>query len=130
MASRSLVDLREPFRSKAGNWLGECAQAGLEILVTCTLRSDAEQDALYAQGRTKPGKIITNARAGQSAHNYGLALDFVPMINGKPEWTGKHPAWKQAIAIAQKCGIESLANNPKFKELAHLQLPNWRDLAV
>lgn len=41
-------------------------------------RSFAEQDKLYAQGRTNKSKpIVTNARGGYSAHNYGLAIDFV-----------------------------------------------------
>src|SRR5699024_6503628 len=43
----------------------------------------AQQNALYAQGRTKPGKIVTNARAGQSLHNYGVAFDmFITNKNG------------------------------------------------
>lgn len=50
---------------------------------TQTLRTIAEQDALYAQGRTKPGKRVTNARGGQSYHNYGLAIDFALIVDGK-----------------------------------------------
>lgn len=42
-----------------------------------TLRTFAEQDALYAQGRTKPGSIVTYAKGGQSYHNFGLAVDIV-----------------------------------------------------
>lgn len=42
-----------------------------------TIRTFAEQEALYAQGRTKPGKVVTNAKAGMSYHNYGLAVDIV-----------------------------------------------------
>ncbi|MDW0314039.1 MAG: M15 family metallopeptidase [Nitrososphaeraceae archaeon] len=48
-----------------------------------TLRTIPEQDALYAQGRTKQGKIVTNARGGASYHNYGLAIDIVLIIDGK-----------------------------------------------
>ena len=123
--SRSLDDLRPAFRELAQGWLADCHSVGLDILVTCTLRTQAEQQALYAQGRTAPGHIVTNAQAGQSAHNYGLALDFVPVIYGKPEWTGKDPAWAHAIAMAEARGMESLAKSA-FPELAHLQLPAWR----
>ncbi|HVG34723.1 MAG TPA: peptidoglycan-binding protein, partial [Pyrinomonadaceae bacterium] len=49
------------------------AKAGMQIEVVQGLRTFAEQDALFAQGRTKPGKVVTNARGGQSNHNYGLA---------------------------------------------------------
>lgn len=49
-----------------------------------TLRTFAEQDSLYAQGRTAAGSKITNARGGQSWHNYGLAIDIVLLLdNGK-----------------------------------------------
>lgn len=46
-------------------------------------RTFAEQAALYAQGRTKPGNRVTEAKAGQSYHNYGLAIDFALLIDGK-----------------------------------------------
>ena len=46
-----------------------------------TLRTFAEQDVLYAQGRSKPGKVVTNAKGGQSYHNYGLAIDIVLLID-------------------------------------------------
>lgn len=49
---------------------------GIYICVAQGYRSFAEQDALYAQGRTKPGQIVTNARGGQSNHNYGVAVDL------------------------------------------------------
>jgi peptidoglycan L-alanyl-D-glutamate endopeptidase CwlK len=48
---------------------------------THTLRTFAEQDALFAQGRTKPGSIVTNARSGRSWHNYGMAIDIVLLID-------------------------------------------------
>ncbi|MED0738884.1 M15 family metallopeptidase, partial [Aneurinibacillus thermoaerophilus] len=54
----------------------EAWQRGIYVLITQGYRSIAEQNELYAQGRTKPGKIVTNAKGGTSYHNYGLALDF------------------------------------------------------
>lgn len=59
---------------------------GVHPLITQTLRTFEESNTLYAQGRTKPGKIVTNARAGASYHNYGLALDFVLVVGGKVLW--------------------------------------------
>jgi hypothetical protein len=47
------------------------------IRVVSGFRTFAEQDALYAQGRTTPGNIVTPARGGESAHNYGLAVDIM-----------------------------------------------------
>ena len=54
-----------------------------KMLIVSTLRTFAEQDELYAQGRTKPGKRVTNAKGGQSLHNYGVAIDFALLIDGK-----------------------------------------------
>lgn len=53
------------------------------IRITSTFRSFHEQTLLFEQGRTKPGKIVTNARAGSSFHNYGLAFDFCLLVNEK-----------------------------------------------
>lgn len=59
------------------------ARRSMQTLITDGLRTFAEQDALFAQGRTKPGPVVTKARGGQSNHNYGLAVDMYPVINGK-----------------------------------------------
>jgi peptidoglycan L-alanyl-D-glutamate endopeptidase CwlK len=50
--------------------------SNLAIRVVQGLRTIEEQNELYAQGRTKPGSIVTNAKGGSSYHNYGLAIDF------------------------------------------------------
>jgi peptidoglycan L-alanyl-D-glutamate endopeptidase CwlK len=49
--------------------------AGLQVRIISGTRTYAEQAALYEQGRSKPGHIVTNARAGQSNHNFGIAWD-------------------------------------------------------
>ena len=127
MSSRSLADLADPFRQMAVAWLDDCRAAGLDILVYCTLRDFKEQDALYEQGRTTPGSIVTYARGGQSAHNFGLALDFVPLINGKPQWKAGNPLYVNAITLASARAMESASKWVKFKEWPHLQLPGWKD---
>lgn len=61
----------------------------LNPFLTCTYRSPKEQDALYAQGRTKKGNIVTNARAMQSKHNYLPAKAFdiaFKKPDGNVEW--------------------------------------------
>lgn len=124
MASRSLDDLRPEFRARVDLWLIDCKLHEIDILVYCTLRSLKEQADLYAIGRTRPGRTVTNARPGSSAHNFGLALDFVPLIGGKPQWNGK-ALYGKAIDIAERVGLESLRNS-RFPELAHLQMSGWR----
>ena len=62
----------------AAELIKECEKQGLQIKIGETLRTTAEQDALYAQGRTKPGTIVTNAKGSSysSYHQWGTAFDF------------------------------------------------------
>lgn len=129
MASRKLSDLHPDLRVLATKFMLECNSAGLDILITCTYRSGQEQDELYAQGRTKPGKKVTNAKAGQSKHNSTLngtpasrAFDIVPMVGGKPQWAASHPHWKLAGEIGERCGLEWAGRWTRFKEFPHFQL--------
>jgi peptidoglycan LD-endopeptidase CwlK len=127
MSSRSLDDLKPDVRPLVDAFLASVAAAGIDMIVTCTLRSNDEQAALYAQGRTTPGHIVTDAPPGESAHNWGLAIDIVPMVNGKPDWNGGDPVWKQIGALGQAAGLE-WAGEPgfPFPEEPHFQLPDWR----
>ena len=93
--------------------------AGVVCRFTHTLRTNAEQDALYALGRTKPGKIVTNARGGESYHNYGLAADFCLIVDGKVSWA-VDKNWMAVIAIFESYGWES-GHRWKFKDSPHVQ---------
>jgi len=75
MPSRKIDDLCPQTATKVKAFLLACDQRGIELLVTCTYRSFEEQDALYKQGRTSPGRIVTGAQAGSSFHNVRRALD-------------------------------------------------------
>jgi peptidoglycan LD-endopeptidase CwlK len=128
--SRNLDDLRPEVRLLVDAFLASCTAAGIDLIVTCTSRTNEEQAALYAQGRTAPGKKVTDAPPGQSAHNYGLAIDIVPVVFGKPDWNGADPVWKQAGALGQAAGLEwAGAPGFPFPEEPHFQLPNWRTVA-
>jgi peptidoglycan LD-endopeptidase CwlK len=130
MSSRSLDDLRPEIRPQVDAFLSACQAAGIDVLVTCTLRSNDEQAALYAQGRSAPGHIVTDAQAGRSAHNYGLALDIVPMVNGKPDWNGHDPVWLTLGSLGQAAGLQwAGAPGFPFPEEPHFQHPNWRAVA-
>ena len=135
MTSRDLGTLTAVFQAKARAWLEDCEEHGIDILITATYRSMEEQAAEYAKGRTTKstvgpftpedplGKIVTKAKPGESAHQWRMALDFVPMDNGRPVWDVKSPLWDRAIKLAEARGMESL----RPFESAHLQEPGWRD---
>ena len=119
--SRDLKELLPPVKKRVEAFLAAAKAAGIDLLVTSTYRDNASQDALYAQGRTAPGKIVTNARAGQSWHNYRCAVDVVPIRNGKPVWDTKDPVWAQVGALGKAAGLEWAGDWKRFKELPHFQ---------
>ena len=124
--SRDLNLLNSDFRPQVDKFLAAVKARGIDMIVTCTYRDGDEQDALYAQGRTTPGHIVTNAKAGQSAHNYGCAIDVVPIVNGKCCWDDKADVWQQIGQIGQSCGMVWYgAPGAAFPETPHFQLTNW-----
>ena len=129
MASRSLDDLQPLLRQKAQYHVSMCAAAGIDLLIYCTLRTAAEQAELYARGRTKPGRIVTYAKPGSSAHNFGLAYDCVPLRGGKAVWGTKGAdldLWWHVGRIGKTLGLEWAGDWVKFKEFPHFQIPQWR----
>lgn len=79
------------------------------LLVVSGLRTAAEQNALYAQGRTTPGHQVTHARAGYSMHNYGLAVDVVPYLSGEAgalNWRANTDQFRQMVDAMKAQGLE------------------------
>jgi peptidoglycan L-alanyl-D-glutamate endopeptidase CwlK len=129
MTSRNLRDLAPDVRNLAEIFIGACKTKGIDLLITCTYRSNEDQEALYAQGRTTPGKIATNARAGQSLHNLSIngvpaarAIDVVPLEKGKPNWDANAPVWQTIGIIGEHLGFEWAGRWKRMKEYSHFQL--------
>ena len=97
---------------------------GIVVEVVQGLRTIAEQDELFAKGRTKPGAIVTQARGGQSNHNYGLAADLCPFAGDKPDWDAPMPVWAAIGAAAAAHGLEWGGQWKKFLDKPHVQLPS------
>ena len=94
---------------------------------THTLRTIAEQDALYAQGRTKPGAIVTKSHGGYSYHNYGMAVDIAFIRGGKLSYDIKADIdgdgkadWIEVVQVFQEFRWE-WGGNWKFTDLPHFQ---------
>lgn len=94
---------------------------GIQWRITQGLRTWDEQAKLYAQGRTAPGEIVTNAPPGHSWHSFGCAADFVPMISGNPEWTLTNPIWETIRDVAESVG---------FVSGSRWQHPDWPHLQI
>ncbi len=80
--SRDIEKLHPTLLRGANELIARGKQKDLDILITQTLRDNEYQDQLYAQGRTTSGSIVTNARGGESFHNYGLAFDICKNLKG------------------------------------------------
>ena len=126
--SRSLSDLNPKVAAMCSEFINRCKAKGIDVIITSTYRDAESQTALYNQGRTTPGKIVTNAKAGQSFHNWRVAFDFVPIVNGKCQWDDKNLI-STCGNIAEELNLEWAGRwSGKFKELLHCQYTNGLSL--
>lgn len=119
-------------RGEVKKIIKECDKAltgKAKVRITQGLRSFEEQEKLYAIGRITKGKKVTNAKAGQSIHNYGLAVDICLIIDGKTaswdtakDWDNDGIAdWYECVKIFAKHGWEWGGNWKTFKDLPHFE---------
>jgi peptidoglycan LD-endopeptidase CwlK len=105
-SEKNIATLKPEVQPLARRLIEMATSQGIHVKVICGSRTYAEQEALYAQGRTKPGKIVTKARGGQSWHNFGLAFDIgIFSANGK-KYYGESPAYKEVGMIGESLGLE------------------------
>lgn len=138
IVSKDIADLHPRMQDLAKQFLAKCAAENLDVRITCTFRDNAAQDALYARGRTiltengQPVKKVTNAKGGQSMHNYHLAFDCVPFRGGKPVWgtTGADlMLWMRVGNIGEGVGLEWAGRWKTFKEMPHFQFTGGHPLS-
>lgn len=127
--SRDLNDLMPRVREKAKQFVAQCkARHGIDVLITNTLRDNEYQASLYAQGRTAPGKIVTNSKPGSSFHNYAVAFDFVPLKDGKPDWSD-NDKWQKCGAVGVSLGLQWGGNFKSISDKPHMQDPGGYTIA-
>lgn len=140
--------LHPAVREEAFNLITEVEKGfppNIAVRIIQGLRTIDEQNALYAQGRTKPGDIVTNAKGGSSYHNYGLAIDFAILIdkdgNGTYDelsWDIKKDNdkdgiadWLEVVKIFEAAGWEWGGRWSSLKDYPHVQKTfghKWQDL--
>lgn len=103
--------------------IADLAARGIGVEVVQGLRTFEEQDALFARGRTEPGPIVTQARGGESNHNFGLAADLCPFTDGTPDWDAPIDVWTAVGKTAIAHGLEWGGQWKKFIDKPHVQLP-------
>lgn len=111
---------------KAAQLTEECRKQGLLIKIGETLRTAAEQDALYAQGRTKPGSIVTNAKGStyRSMHQWGVAFDFF-RNDGQGAYNESGNFFNRVGQIGKGIGLEWGGSWTSIQDKPHFQLPEW-----
>jgi len=142
-----LSGLNYQFRKYVEQFVRECSKQGISVWVYSTLRSKSLQMALYAQGR-EPLDVVNSLREKSgltpieevdnkyivtrlkvSAHNYGLAADFVPVVDGKPQWYNDE-LWLRCGCIALNLGMEWGGMWKGLVDKPHIQMKNWRKVAT
>ena len=135
MADRNLLDLDPTLRPLCQQFIAQCAAQGIKVGISQTYRSNADQDADYACGRTAPGPIKTNAQAGQSPHNCvddqgnpaAKAFDFfIYSPDGvNLDWDASDPTWQKVIAIGEALGLVS-GSTFRFRDNDHFEMADWK----
>jgi peptidoglycan L-alanyl-D-glutamate endopeptidase CwlK len=150
LTSRKIDDLLTPAKLRALNFVHQCKEAGIDLIVTCTVRDGEAQNLLYAQGRTReqldaagltrieprPGRVVTNCIGGFSFHQWRVAMDVVPVIHGKPVWdtagaginndptddeTNHLEIWQRVGVIGERCDLEWAGRWKHNREFPHFQ---------
>lgn len=103
---------------------------GIYVQFSSGYRSNEEQQRLYNQGRTTPGNVVTNARPGESLHNYGLAIDyFLVSADGKQSLWSVNNNWRRVAAIGKSLGFEWGGDWRGFVDYPHLQMTGGLSLS-
>lgn len=123
-SSTSLSSLNPYVATLAKKFLNSCTAANLNVIITIAFRSWDDQDALYAEGRTQPGVIVTDAMGGDSYHNWGLAFDCAPLENGTIAWEDTD-AFIEMGNLGQQVGLEWGGNWTTYK-ISLVDMPHFQ----
>lgn len=131
---RNVSQLHPELQKKVEQLKILCQQNGITIGISECVRTVAEQDVLYAKGRTMPGKIVTKAKGNtySSMHQWGVAFDFYLKMDVDGDGSVSDDALNNSTElfnkvgkIGQSIGLEWGGAWKSMKDLPHFQLPNW-----
>jgi peptidoglycan LD-endopeptidase CwlK len=124
------TELHPIVMERSNQLIQQSANKGIVIVITDDFRSAEDQDRLYELGRSVEGNIVTNAKGGQSYHNFGLAVDFAIKTPSEDVIWDMHydgnkngkPDWNEVVALAKTLGFEWGGDWSQFKDYPHLQM--------
>ena len=146
-----LDSLADPFRARAERLVAMLAREGLPFRVFETRRKFSRSQEIFMKGRVykdgvicKVGPTVSNARAGESPHNWGCAVDCVLIPKEHPFWEGEEPAtgpwddgranplvklaWERYGRCARACDLSWGGDWVSFSDLPHVELRTWKTL--
>ncbi len=131
--SREKIEtLHEDFKPKVLAWYEKYLKRSRKVLIYEGLRTMERQAELYNQGRTAPGAIVTKAKAGQSFHNAGLAIDYVPLKEDakacgmyEADWENGH---EYELGSENAKDFEMIALSWETPHLQWNKFATWRDI--
>lgn len=124
--SRDITLCHPRLQELANQLVAEAAKQGLKVKIGECFRSVAEQDALYAQGRTTSGSIVTNAKGSSysSMHQWGVAFDII-RNDGKGAYNDSDGWFTKVAKIGKSLGLEWGGDWTSPVDKPHYQLPDW-----
>lgn len=123
-SEKVIATLLPQIQPLARKLIGKAAAAEITIEIISGLRTYAEQDELFAQGRTKPGKIVTKAQGGHSNHNFGIAFDIGVFENGR--YIEESRKYAGVGAIGKTLGLSWGGDWKSIQDEPHFELrPDW-----
>lgn len=131
-------DLHPDLIVKVDQLIKHCTEAGIAIGISECLRTIAEQDALYAKGRTEPGPKVTNCKGStySSMHQWGVAFDFFLRMDVDGDgnivddaYNDSTGLFKKVGQIGKNIGLEWGGDWKSIIDQPHFQLPNWGSTA-
>lgn len=125
---RNIKTLLPAAQDKARDFMEALQAAGINAKIISGHRTYAEQGELYAQGRTKPGSIVTNAKPGYSNHNFGVAWD-IGIFTEEGKYLPESPLYAKAGAIGKAMGLAWGGDWKSFPDRPHFEVPTGLTLA-
>jgi len=115
--------LYPPFLERVLELNARCLARGVRYVATMGVRTYEEQNDLWRQGRTKPGAVVTNAKGGESQHNFGLAVDFV--LDSNPSTDKVEPIWEADgyKMLSEQATLLGLHSGWAYNDLPHVGWP-------
>lgn len=118
MPDTTVEHLQPGMKLKVRQLVNDCLAEHLPVVIVETLRSFERQTELFRQ---RP--VVTKAKAGFSYHNFGLAVDLVLLVDGKPSWDfdphGK--VWQRVVTLAKGRGLDWGGDWKTFPDIPHFQ---------